>query len=329
MLKKSVALLLVLISFLFVGCMDIGDVDDFDQYYDRFGIVRFVHQSDSISPQIDTISMSTLYNKETADKVMSVMTPYNYKYFAIQIKNDLKIEDIGFFVGGRDFQGKLEMELYLRQGFPSAFFGDMNIDKIEGRYEYQKINRVWKDGLPKYELVTYSFVFDGYGTVTDQEGHTASYTLTYDRGYPFAQFIISYEVTVSTGTHTVSYGYSCKFATDNNQVDYNNVIIVCTNLITQLQDSRYVYTYKGISTEEPEAQLTNKIATVSVALKNGVWSSFTTGKLLKGDTKVKYIEVKAGDYIFVKVLNNCNGAHRRNLSPVDLEISNILIRSLQ
>lgn len=89
----SVVLVLVLSSLLFVGCFDVGEVEDEADYYSVFCDIVFLTENSYFS-----CDMEDFYNDEAVNDFACVIDEATYYYFAIQVGEDVTVGDIGFYV---------------------------------------------------------------------------------------------------------------------------------------------------------------------------------------------------------------------------------------
>lgn len=115
-LKKIVLAFSILLIFTFVGCADLGDFEDIQDYYNSFGEITLSVTNDN-KP---TFSIEDFYNEESQEDFTTIVEMNEYVYFSVEVSKTMEIDTFSMFFLGQTKE-TLSMSIFVVDSIPTDF----------------------------------------------------------------------------------------------------------------------------------------------------------------------------------------------------------------
>ena len=92
-LKKIALAFLILLIFTFVGCADLGDFENIQDYYNSFGEITLSVTNDDES----TFSVEDFYNEESQEDFTTIVEMKEYVYFSVEVAKTMEVDTFSMF----------------------------------------------------------------------------------------------------------------------------------------------------------------------------------------------------------------------------------------
>ena len=115
-LKKIVLVFLILLIFTFVGCADLGDFEDIQDYYNSFGEITLSITNDN-EP---TFSVEDFYNEESQEDFTTIVEMNEYVYFSLEVSKTMEVDTFSMFFLGQTKE-TLSMTIFVVDNIPTNF----------------------------------------------------------------------------------------------------------------------------------------------------------------------------------------------------------------
>lgn len=114
--KKIVLAFSILLIFTFVGCADLGDFEDIQDYYKSFGEITLSVTNDN-EP---TFSVEDFYNEESQEDFTTIVEMNEYVYFSVEVSKTMEVDTFSMFFLGQTNE-TLSMSIFVVDSIPTNF----------------------------------------------------------------------------------------------------------------------------------------------------------------------------------------------------------------
>ena len=115
-LKKIVLAFSILLIFTFVGCADLGDFEDIQDYYNSFGEITL-----SLTNEDEpTFSVEDFYNEESQEDFTTIVEMNEYVYFSVEVSKTMEVDTFSMFFLGQTNE-TLSMSIFVVDSIPTNF----------------------------------------------------------------------------------------------------------------------------------------------------------------------------------------------------------------
>lgn len=131
-IKKILLTFSILLIFIFVGCADLGDFEDIEDYYNSFGEITLSVSNDNNS----TFDVEDFYNEESQEDFTTIVEMKEYVYFSVKVRKTMEMDTFSMFFLAES-NAKLDMSIFVVDNIPANFreyddpFEDEEGEKIE------------------------------------------------------------------------------------------------------------------------------------------------------------------------------------------------------
>ena len=115
-LKKIVLAFSILLTFTFVGCADLGDFENIQDYYNSFGEITLSVTNDDES----TFSVEDFYNEESQEDYTTIVEMNEYVYFSVKVSKAMEVDTFSMFFLGQTNE-TLSMSIFVVDSIPTNF----------------------------------------------------------------------------------------------------------------------------------------------------------------------------------------------------------------
>ena len=115
-LKKIVLAFSILLIFTFVGCADLGDFENIQDYYNSFGEITLSVTNDDES----TFSVEDFYNEESQEDYTTIVEMNEYVYFSVKVSKAMEVDTFSMFFLGQTNE-TLSMSIFVVDSIPTNF----------------------------------------------------------------------------------------------------------------------------------------------------------------------------------------------------------------
>lgn len=114
--KKIVLAFSILLIFTLVGCADLGDFEDIQDYYKSFGEITLSVTNDN-EP---TFSVEDFYNEESQEDFTTIVEMNEYVYFSVEVSKTMEVDTFSMFFLGQTNE-TLSMSIFVVDSIPTNF----------------------------------------------------------------------------------------------------------------------------------------------------------------------------------------------------------------
>jgi hypothetical protein len=115
-LKKIVLAFSILLIFTLVGCADLGDFENIQDYYNSFGEITLSVTNDN-EP---TFSVEDFYNEESQEDFTTIVEMNEYVYFSVEVSKTMEVDTFSMFFLGQTNE-TLSMSIFVVDSIPTNF----------------------------------------------------------------------------------------------------------------------------------------------------------------------------------------------------------------
>ena len=115
-LKKILLAFSLIFVFIFVGCADLGDFEDLQDYYNSFGEITLSVSNDDDS----TFSVEDFYNEKSQEDYTTTVEMKEYVYFSVKVLKSMEMDTFSMFFLSETNE-KLNMSIYIVDSIPENF----------------------------------------------------------------------------------------------------------------------------------------------------------------------------------------------------------------
>ena len=115
-LKKIVLAFSILLIFTLVGCADLGDFENIQDYYNSFGEITLSVTNDDES----TFSVEDFYNEESQEDYTTMVEMNEYVYFSVKASKTMEVDTFSMFFLGQTNE-TLSMSIFVVDDIPANF----------------------------------------------------------------------------------------------------------------------------------------------------------------------------------------------------------------
>ena len=132
-LKKILLTFSIILIFTFVGCADLGDFDDIEDYYNSFGEITLSVSNDNNL----TYEVEDFYNEESQEDYTTIVEMEEYVYFSVKVSKNMEMDTFSMFFLAES-NDKLDMSIYIVGEHPVNFreYDDPSEDEDGAPIEY-------------------------------------------------------------------------------------------------------------------------------------------------------------------------------------------------
>ena len=114
--KKIVLAFSILLIFTLVGCADLGDFENIQDYYNSFGEITLSVTNDN-EP---TFSVEDFYNEESQEDFTTIVEMNEYVYFSVEVSKTMEVDTFSMFFLGQTNE-TLSMSIFVVDSIPTNF----------------------------------------------------------------------------------------------------------------------------------------------------------------------------------------------------------------
>lgn len=131
--KKILLTFSIIFIFTFVGCADLGDFENIQDYYNSFGEITLSVSNDNNS----TYTVEDFYNEESQEDYTTIVEMQEYVYFSVKVSKTMEMDTFSMFFLAES-NDKLDMSIYIVENTPTNFreYDDPAEDEEGNKIEY-------------------------------------------------------------------------------------------------------------------------------------------------------------------------------------------------
>ena len=114
--KKIILAFSILLFFTLVGCADLGDFENIQDYYNSFGEITLSVTNDN-DP---TFSVEDFYNEESQEDFTTIVEMNEYVYFSVEVSKTMEVDTFSMFFLGQTNE-TLSMSIFVVDDIPANF----------------------------------------------------------------------------------------------------------------------------------------------------------------------------------------------------------------
>lgn len=114
--KKIILAFSILLIFTLVGCADLGDFENIQDYYNSFGEITLSVTNDN-EP---TFSVEDFYNEESQEDFTTIVEMNEYVYFSVEVSKTMEVDTFSMFFLGQTNE-TLSMSIFVVDDIPTNF----------------------------------------------------------------------------------------------------------------------------------------------------------------------------------------------------------------
>ena len=114
--KKIILAFSILLIFTLVGCADLGDFENIQDYYNSFGEITLSVSNDDHS----TYTVEDFYNEESQEDFTTIVEMNEYVYFSVEVSKTMEVDTFSMFFLGQTKE-TLSISIFVVDSIPTNF----------------------------------------------------------------------------------------------------------------------------------------------------------------------------------------------------------------